>query len=64
MVISKFTPKDPQTPIPVTGTTYTPICIICGSADQVHLTADPDRGGLLICVDCRRLFGFEGNHDR
>lgn len=35
------------------------VCEVCGSGHQVQLTADPDRGGLQLCADCRRLFGFE-----
>ena len=53
--------------IPVTGKPAKPrrvkCCELCGSVDQVKRTADPDRGGLLLCADCRRLFGFEGGQD-
>ncbi len=53
--------------IPVTGKRAkprrVPCCELCGSVDQVKRTADPDRGGLLLCADCRRLFGLEGGQD-
>lgn len=39
--------------------TYTHVCEICGSTDDTRLTADPDRGGLRLCLPCRVLFGFE-----
>lgn len=49
--------------IPATGGATEPerlaVCEVCGSADQVVLTAHPDRGGLQLCQNCRRLFGFD-----
>jgi len=59
--------QDQSIVIPVTGKRAKPrrvtCCELCGSVDQVKRTADPDRGGLLLCADCRRLFGFEGGQD-
>ena len=55
--------QDKSIGIPVTGKPAKPrrvkCCELCGSVDQVKRTADPDRGGLQLCADCRRLFGFQ-----
>lgn len=61
---STYPQQDKSIVIPVTGKRAKPrrvtCCEVCGAADQVRLTADADRGGLQLCADCRRLFGFEG----
>lgn len=65
MVNSNYTQIDPENQIPVTGKEpeRVNLCEICSSADQVRLVADPDRGKLMLCADCRRLFGFSGVSD-
>jgi len=64
---STYPQQDKNIVIPVTGKRAKPrrvlCCELCGSADQVQLTADADRGGLRLCADCRKLFGFEGGED-
>lgn len=35
-----------------------PLCEVCGDG-PANLTADPDKGGLMLCEDCRKFFGFE-----
>lgn len=51
-----------QPSIPVTGMgespVYLPLCEICGS-DHPQPVNVLDKGRLVLCADCSRLFGFD-----